>query len=214
MERQAPGYAPDTRVLRMVHPAPIGMSLEPCHLQYDLTRRQRWDVHVGAWLPALPRYLFVVAVMALLIWGASLRSWWFLLFALAPLWVMRGFIAGILNIAFVPVQHMDIIINEHGLGWMTGGGRCWAFLDSIVQIHRFRDDLWSFLCYHGEMISVPASLISAEMLAHVRAKTEWARTPEGVQAAVHRGRLMVRSWATGGKEAAAHPLDKQGKPDG
>ncbi len=188
---------------------PIGMSLEQSHLQYDLTRRHRWDAHFGAWLPQFPKYLFVVAIMALLIWAASLRSPWFLLFSIAPLWVMRGFIAGILNIAFVPAQHMDIIITEHGLGFLVGGKRWWVFVDSIVQIEKFRDDTWSFGCYHGEMICVPVSLISPETIAHMRAKSEWGRTPEGVQAALHRGRLVLDFLATGGREAANPPSDKR-----
>lgn len=62
-----------------------------------------------------------------------------------------------LNVALVPVQRMDIIINEHGLGFLAGGQRWWVFLDSIMQIAKFRDDLWSFRCYHGEMINIPAA---------------------------------------------------------
>jgi len=191
---------------------PIATPPASSHLQYGLSRRQRWDVHVGAWLPHLPRYLVVVAVMAPLIWAASLRSPWFLLFSLAPLWVMRGLIGGFLNIAFVPVQHMDVIIDERGLGFMAGGERWWVFLDSIVHIAQFRDDLWSFGCYHGEMISIPAALIGQETLAHVRARSEWGRTPEGVQAAVQRGRLLL-GWSATGDKAANPPSDQQGKPD-
>jgi hypothetical protein len=179
---------------------------ELCHLRYGLTRRQRWDAHVGAWLPALPRYLVVVAVMVPLIWAASLRSPWYLLFSLAPLWVLRGLIAGFLNIAFVPVQRMDIIINERSLGFMAGGKRWWVFLDSIVHIGKFRDDLWSFGGYHGEMIDVPAALIDAETLAHVRARSEWGRTPEGFEAAVQRGRLLL-----GLPVKANPPSEAQGK---
>ena len=155
----------------------------------------------------------VVAVMAPLIWAASLRSPWFLLFSLAPLWVMRGFVAGMLNIALVPLQRMDIIINEHGLGFLAGGQRWWVFLDSIVAIEKFRDDLWSFGCYHGEMISIPAALIGHETLAHVRAKSEWGRTPEGVRAAVQRGRALLGLSPIGDRAAANAPSDQQGRPD-
>lgn len=164
---------------------------ESVHLHYDLTRRQRWDTHVAAWLPALPKYLLVAGVMAALTWLASYRSPWFLLFLLAPLWVLRGLIAGIVHVAWVPVRHEDIIINEDALGFMAGGQRCWVHLDSLVQIERFRDDLWSFRCYHGESFDVPVTLLSDETLAHVRRKMEWARTPEGFEAAVNRGRQVL-----------------------
>ena len=140
------------------------------------------------------------------------RSPWFLLFSLAPLWVLRGFVAGVLNIAFVPVQHMDVVINEQGLGFLAGGERWWVFLDSIVHIARFRDDLWSFGCYHGELISVPAVLIGPETHAHVRARSEWGRTPEGVEAAVQRGRLLLGLSAPAAK-AADPRSDQLGKPD-
>ena len=191
----------------------MDMTFQAVHLQYDLTRRQRWDVHLRAWLPALPQYLFVVALMVPLIWWASQRSPWFLLFSVAPLWVMRGLIAGIVNIAFVPAQHMDIIVNEHGLEFMAGKRRWWVHLDSVVRIDRFRDDLWSFGCYHGEMISVPVNLIDEETLAHVRAKVEWGRTPEGVQAAVNRGRQLVGLAVKGSEEAIPPPAVKGGKSD-
>ncbi|HLB16802.1 MAG TPA: hypothetical protein VJM14_17885 [Burkholderiales bacterium] len=185
---------------------------ELCHLHYGLTRRQRWDVHVGAWLPALPRYLVVVAIMVPLIWAASLRSPWYLLFSLAPLWVLRGFIAGFLNIALVPVQRMDVIINELAVGVLAGSQRWWVFLDGIVAIAKFRDDLWSFTGYHGQMIDVPAALIGEETLAHVRARSEWGGTPEGVQAAIQRGRMRLGLRPTG-DGATNPPSDGQGKPD-
>jgi hypothetical protein len=182
---------------------------ELCHLQYALTRHQRWDVHVRAWLPALPRYLVVVAIMAPLIWAASLRSPWYLLFSLAPLWVLRGFVAGFVNIAFVPMQRMDVVINELALGVLAGGERWWIFLDSIVRIERFREDLWSLVGYHGQAVDIPAALIGPETLAHVRARSEWGRTPEGVEAAVQRGRAVLGLTST----AAIPRPDWQGKPD-
>jgi len=191
---------------------PAAPPRELCHLHYGLTRRQRWDVHVGAWLPALPRYLVVVAIMVPLIWAASLRSPWYLLFSLAPLWVLRGFIAGFLDIALVPVQRMDVIINELAVGVLAGSQRWWVFLDGIVAIAKFRDDLWSFTGYHGQMIDIPAALIGAETLAHVRARSEWGRTPEGVQAAVQRGRMRL-GLPPAGDRATNPPSDQQGKPD-
>ena len=50
---------------------------------------------------------------------------------------------------------------------------------------------WSFRCYHGESFDVPVALINEETLAHIRHKVEWARTPEGFQAAVQRGRQLL-----------------------
>jgi hypothetical protein len=188
---------------------PMAPPRELCHLHYGLTRRQRWDVHVGAWLPALPRYLVVVGIMVPLIWAASLASPWYLLFALAPIWVMRGLIAGFLNVALVPVQRMDVVINELAVGVLAGDERWWVFLDSIVQIAKFRDDLWSFGGYHGQMIDIPAALINEETLAHVRVRSEWGRTPEGVEAAYQRGRAVLGLAST----ATIPRPDWQGKPD-
>ena len=167
------------------------MPFQSAHLQYDLTRRQRWDSHVGGWLPALPKYLLVAGTMVALTWLASHRSPWFLLFLLGPLWVLRGLIAGFVQIAFVPVKHMDLVFEEDRLGFMVGAERWWVHLDSIVRIERFRDDLWTFVAYHGEAFDVPVNLVSEETLAHVRRKMEWARTPEGVEAALNRGRRVL-----------------------
>jgi hypothetical protein len=187
------------------------MPFTSCNLQYELTRRQRLDVHLSAWLPGLAPYLIVVAIMSVLIWAASLRSPWYLMFVLAPLWVMRGFIAGFVNIIFVPLQHMDIVINEDMLGFMVGNQRWWAHLDSIVRIERYRQDLWTFCCYHGEGINVPTTLISDETLAHIRAKSEWRKTKEGFQASVQRGRRVI-GLLTGRNPPATSPSsNKQDK---
>jgi hypothetical protein len=151
----------------------------------------------------------VVGIMVPLIWAASLASPWYLLFSLAPLWVVRGFVAGLLNIALVPVQRMDVVINELAVGVLVGGQRCWVFLDSIVRIAKFRDDLWSLGGYHGQAIDIPTALISEETLAHVRARSEWGRTPEGFEAAYQRGRAVLGLAST----AVVPRPDWQGKPD-
>lgn len=167
------------------------MPFQSVHLQYELSRRQRWDTHVRGWLPALPQYLFVAGLMAGLTWLASHRSPWFLLFLLAPLWVLRGLIAGFVEIALVPMRKMDILIEEDVLGFMVGAQRWWVHLDSIVRIERYRAELWSFICYHGELFDVPVALVSEETLAHIRGKIQWAKTPEGFEAAANRGRRML-----------------------
>ncbi len=187
------------------------MPLTTCNLQYNLTRRQRLDVHLRGWVPGLTPYLIVVVIMSALVWVASWRSPWFLLLAIAPLWVLRNFIAGFVNIIFVPLQRMDITINEHGLGYMVGKQRWWVHLDSIVRIEKYRDDLWSFCCYHGECISVPTELINDETLAHIRAKNAWGKTAEGIQASVQRGRQLVDLAMGRDSPAASSSPDNQGK---
>jgi hypothetical protein len=104
---------------------------------------------------------------------------------------------------------MDVVINELAVGVLVGGERCWVFLDSIVRIAKFRDDLWSLGGYHGQAIDIPAALISEETLAHVRARSEWGRTPEGFEAAVQRGRAVLGLAST----ATIPRPDWQGKPD-
>ena len=167
------------------------MPFETVHLKYELSRRQRWDTYVRGWLPALPKYLLVAGTMVALTWLASHRSPWFLLFLLGPIWVLRGLIGGVVQVALIPTQRMDILIDEDKLGFMAGSERWWVHLDSIVRIERLRDDLWTFVAYHGEAFDVPVSLVTEETLAHVRSRMEWARTPEGVEAAVNRGRRVL-----------------------
>ena len=183
------------------------------NLEYDLTRRQRLMVHLHGWIPGILPYLFVAGIMLGLIEIASVRSPWYWILAIFPLWVLRNFIAGFVNVIFVPLVHMDVVITEHGLGFMIGKQRWWAHLDSIVRIEKYHDDLWSFCCYHGECISVPVTLISDDTLAHIREKMKWAKTAEGVQASVQRGRQLVDlALGRDSSEAASLP-DKKGKPD-
>ena len=188
------------------------MPFTDINLQYDLTRQQRLTVHLRGWVPSILPYLFVVAIMMGLIAVAAVRSPWYWLLAIFPLWVLRGFIAGCVNIIFAPLEHMNILITEHTLGYMVGKERWWAHLDSIVRIERYHNDLWSFCCYHGEHICVPVTMISDETLAHIRAKMAWANTPEGVQASVQRGRQVVNAFLGRSPPADAPPPDKQGKP--
>ncbi len=188
------------------------MPFTDVNLHYDLTRRQRLTVHLRGWMPNILPYLFVVAIMMGLIAMAAMRSPWYWLLAIFPLWVMRGFIAGFANIIFVPLEHMDIRITEHTLGFVVGKQRWWTHLDSIVRIERFHDDLWTFCCYHGKCICVPVTMISDETLAHIRKKMAWANTPEGIQASVQRGHQVVNALLGRNPSAEASIPDKSGKP--
>ena len=108
---------------------------------------------------------------------------------------------------------MDIIINEHGLGFLARGDRYWVFLDSIVQIERFRDDTWTILCYHGQVINIPVSLISQETIGHMQAKSEYGRTPDGIRAAINRGYRMLDLLVTEGEDKRSSSPDGKGKPN-
>jgi hypothetical protein len=172
------------------------MSFEPCHIEYDLSRRQRLAIHLGRWLPTLPGTVFVVGVGIVSAHVlSSLVSRWFLVFWVVPLWAggrwFWGFPKGLLNVVFVPLQHMDIIVEETGLGFLVKGERFWVFLDGIRSIERHCEDTWTILHRNGTVINIPVAAIDERYIDHMRTMAEKRKTPEGKQAVLERGRLIA-----------------------
>jgi hypothetical protein len=99
------------------------MSFESCHIEYDLTRRQRLVAGLGVWAPYLGFVMIAVAgTAAVAALAAAVSRWWAFAIVL-PLWIVRGFILGLVNVIAVPMQHMDIIVEENGLGYATKSDR-------------------------------------------------------------------------------------------
>jgi hypothetical protein len=166
------------------------MSFEPCHIEYDLTRRQRLNALFGIWAKYSVGVLICLAIMIPFIIHLCSKSLWFLLLAFIPLWFLRGFIYGAINIIFIPRYHMDIIIEENGLGFLAGGERFWIFLDGVRHIRKSNKDLWTICHHNGTVINIPASAIDEKYIEHMRTMGEKGRTPEGIQAVIERGRRI------------------------
>jgi hypothetical protein len=169
----------------------------PCHLQYDLTRWQRLAPHLKLWGPF---NLLAPTGIALLLAGSvyevihvSRHPGRLFLTAIALLgwaWLCRRYFVGLLDILLHRVRHMDIVIEEKGLGFLTRGERWWFFLDGVSQVEQLTPGIWTILHRNGTVVIIPAGLITADQIEHIRAAGEHGRTPEGIQAAIARGRLI------------------------
>lgn len=171
------------------------MSDLPFHLTYDLNRRQRLVPHLIIWGPYA---LMPLALLALVVLLVCASRWW--LFAVLPsLWIFRGFWLGFLDVLVCPVRHMDVIVEENGLGFVAGGERWWIFLDGLLHVAKTRSDTWTVYHYNGTVINIAASAIASEQVAFLQ---DWARRrtdPKVINAVIERGRRIAaieksRSW--------------------
>jgi hypothetical protein len=167
------------------------MSFAPCHIEYDLTRRQRLVGGLGVWAPYIGLVMIAAAGIAAVAGLAAAVSPWWAFAIVLPLWIVRGFILGLVNVIAVPMQHMDIIVEENGLGYATKSDRLWIFLDGIIRIQKYSIDTWTVFHHNGTIIIIPVDAIDEQYIDHMRKKGEWGRTPEGVQAVIERGKLIL-----------------------
>jgi len=190
----------------------IGMSFESCHIEYDLSRRQRLVAHFGVWAPYLVGLIVIGGGgTALVVYLAVSVSPWFALLILLPLFLVRGFIIGLVNVIFVGVHHMDVIVEENGLGYATQSDRLWIFLDGIIWIQKYSKDTWTISHHNGTVISIGTAAIEERYIQHMRSKMEWGKTPEGVQAVVDRGKRIFQMEAEAGAERRTQ---RHNKPTG
>lgn len=171
------------------------MSFESCHIEYDLSRRQRLAAHLEVWTPLLFVVVLILGCSTALIAGLWLWvSPWFVLLSVVPLWlatpVLAQFLVGLVKVVFIASQHMDIIVEETALGFMARGERFWVFLDGITGIQKHSKDTWTILHHNGTVINIPVSAIDERYIDHMRTMAEKGRTPEGIQAKIERGRLI------------------------
>ncbi len=165
----------------------------PFHLQYDLNRRQRLVPHLAVWTPYLPGLGIAIVISGV---GIGLLSYfismWFLFLLIVPLWIARGFIVGICQVILVPVLHMDIIIEENGLGYLLGQERRWIFLDGILRFKKYYEDTWTIFHFNGTMINIPGAAMTDEQIEHLKLSAARARDPETIQTVIERGRQIER----------------------
>jgi len=191
------------------------MRFESCHIEYDLNRRQRIVAHLGVWAPYRFGVIMLLGGSLTFIIALSISvSPWFLLLSVLLLWFAQSFIRGLLNVLFVPVQHMDIIIEENGLGFLAKGDRFWLFLDGIIRIEKYSQDTWTIIHYNGNVINIPVDAIDQRYLDHMQTMARKGKTPEGVQAIIDRGRKIREIEATQKNEQRRKKKkERRDKPD-
>ena len=117
----------------------------------------------------------MVAVPAIVIALALLKSPWFLVILFLPPMMnnLPRFVAGFVNPLLLGSQHMDVVIEEHRIGYLFGQDRQWLPLEEIVRVERF-GDVWAILS-SGAVIDIPVSAVDEKYIAHIRAMSEKGR---------------------------------------
>lgn len=139
-------------------------------LKYDLTRRQRLIPHIRAWGVA---QIFVVLGLVGTVVVAFEGSWIVGVFVgLLALWFGRGYILGLLNVIFVKSQHMDIRIEDRGLGYMAGKERWYIFLDGLTAVRDLERSVWTIQHWNGTIVNIPKNALSDDALTFLR---DWVR---------------------------------------
>ena len=168
------------------------MSFESCHIKYDLSRKQRLTAHLGLWGPYFGGVILMFGVLILAIALSFSVSPWCLLLSIIPWLVVGGFMRGLLNVILVPVQRMDIIIDETGFGFMSRGQRFWNFLDGIISIKKYNKDVWTIVHHNGTVFNIPVGMIEQRCIDHMQSMADKGKTHEGVQTKVERGRRIMQ----------------------
>jgi hypothetical protein len=177
----------------------------PFHLRYDLTRWQRLIPHLGVWGPMS---LAIPAIFVGIISLAVAKSPWWTLLLLPVLFIFRGFFVGLLDVILRRVRNMDILVEDNALRYLAGDERWYLFLDGIIDIAKYRKDVWTIQHWNGSVVNVLASEITDDQIEYIKAAAERGRTPEGIQAVIERGRVIQQI------EAGNFPEDSEGQTDG
>ncbi len=163
------------------------MSLEPVHISYELSRRRRLLAHLGTWLCYWPGLFLMLAVPAIVVTLAVLKSPWFLALLLLPplLNNLPRFVGGLLTPLLFESERMDVAIEEDRIGYLIGQDRLWVPLQEIVRVERF-GDVWAIVSTAAN-IYIPVSAVDEKYIAHVRAMSERGRKVQGLRSTGDRG---------------------------
>ena len=145
------------------------MSPDAVHISYKLSRRQRLLAHFGTWLWYWPGFFLMLAVPAIVITLAALKSPWFLALLLLPPLMnnLPRFVAGLLTPLFFGSERMDVVIEEDRIGYLFGQDRRWLRLHEIVRVERF-GDVWAIVSSAAN-IYIPVSAVDEKYIANLRA---------------------------------------------
>jgi len=135
-------------------------------LRYDLTRKQRLIPHIRLWGAA---QLIVIIGGVTVVFSAMEGSWLFASFLfLLVFWFGRGYIFGLLNVLFVRSHHMDIHIEDNGLGYMAGKERWYIHLDGLTAVRNLERSVWTIQHHNGAVVNIPKNILSDDALEFLR----------------------------------------------
>jgi len=137
-------------------------ALDPVHVAYELSRRQRLVAYLGTWLGDWPGLLLMLTVPAVVVTLAVLESPWFLMMLLLPPMLnnLPPFVAGFAHSLLLGSQRMDVVIEQERIGYLVGPDRKWASADVWVILSR------------SAVIEIPISVVDERYIAHVQAMSK------------------------------------------
>ena len=138
--------------------------MEPFHLRYVLTRRQRLAVEMWPWMPALAASLGFEVGAAFL---AAQVSVWFLPLLLLPPVMYRSLVAFAFDLIVRGGRAVELLAGDAGLEVRSGGETKWLPLDGVFQMFR-TGDTWTVLHLDGTVLTIPAAAIAAEQVEYLK----------------------------------------------
>jgi hypothetical protein len=110
----------------------------------------------------------IIVCVAGAAWGVVYRTRWCVALLLLLLFIFRGFFIGLLNVLLVGRQHMDIVVEQNGLGFLAGNERWYFALDGLTSFDELVAGVWTVQHWNGTLVHIPAELLSAEQVEFFR----------------------------------------------
>ena len=138
--------------------------MEPFHLRFALSRRQRLAVELPPWLPAVAATIGFTVGAAYLALNASP---WFLLLLLLPPTMYRGLFVFAFDVVFRGGRTVDVGADGVELEVRSAGTVRRLPLDGVFQVYR-SGDAWTVLHLDGSVLTIPADAITAEQVEYLK----------------------------------------------
>ena len=138
--------------------------MDPFHLRFALSRRQRLVLELPPWLPCVAGTIgFGLGAL----YAGLFASGWFLLLLLLPPLVYRGLFAFALDLVFTGARPVEVLAGAGELEVRSAGRVQRLTLDGIFQVYR-SGDTWTVLHLGGSELAIPAGAISAEQVDYLK----------------------------------------------
>lgn len=144
--------------------------MEPFHLTFKLSRRQRLGLELMPWLPAAAATVgFGVGAVYL----AGAVSPWCLLMLAGPPVVYPGLFRFVFEIVFRTGTRVDVSVGGSHLEVTASGRRHRLALGGIFQVFK-SEGVWTVLHLDGSVLTVPVDAISDEQIGYLKSFTRRA----------------------------------------
>lgn len=138
--------------------------MEPFHLRFALSRRQRLVIELPPWLPCVAGTIgFGLGAL----YAGLFASGWFLLLLLLPPIVYRGLFAFAFDLVFARAPPVEVFARAGELEVRSAGEVQRLSLDGIFQVYR-SGDTWTVLHLDGTVLTIPVDAISVEQVDYLK----------------------------------------------